>query len=147
MAEHLRTKQRKRIAALIDAATTATVRISPAIPVDEASVPAVDIETTTDAPSGIDTGSWPVQFREHELTIKIQVRCPSIGVSNTLDDLAGDIEAALAADPTLNGTAKLTRLLPMEYARDELDLAVGVLTQTWLILYRVNATNPTTLVD
>jgi hypothetical protein len=145
MAEHIRTKHRNRIAALIDAATTATVRVSPAIMPDEAALPTIDVETATDGLAAADNGSWPVQFREHDVLVKLYVKAAG-PVSNTMDNILADIVAAVAADPTLNGNAKLCRLLDEEPERDELELPVGVITQTWRVLYRVNATNPTTYV-
>ncbi len=131
---------------LIQAATSVVPRVSPTVLPEDGHLPAIDITTIADGRAPQDTGSWPVQFREHQVAVRIQVKSAG-AVQNTVDDLAATVTAALAADETLGGTAKLCRLDEEDPDAGQLELPTGVLMQTWRVLYRVNATNPATHVS
>lgn len=145
MADHLCVQHRNRISALATAAGLTYVRVSPVTNAEESRLPAVEIDTISDQRAGEDRGGWPIQLREHQVRVQIKTKAAG-AIANTLDNLAAPLTAAIANDPTLNGTAKLARLAELQHEKDELDQPTGVLVQVWMVLYRVDQRDPDTAV-
>lgn len=68
-------------------------------------------------------------------------------IDDTLDTICAEVETALYADQTLSGNAKHLELKDTEITlTGDTDQEVGVARMTFEIQYRVDATDPTTII-
>lgn len=114
---------------------------------NSASLPGLAIYTTAETAEPAAMGSGRPTARELELVIEAAAKAVA-GVDDILDRVAAEVEAALAADPTLGG---LVKRLVLE--RTEIDLSgegeepVGLVRLTFQALYRTPAGDPETTVE
>jgi hypothetical protein len=71
----------------------------------------------------------------------------STNLDDTLDTIAAEVEAAIAADPTCNGLAKDLQLASTEIEyTGESDSPTGLVRCTFSVVYRTTATAPTSAI-
>jgi len=89
-----------------------------------------------------------VKHKEGYAVLERPLRLAAVGVDYYLDTLCAGIEAALYVDQTLGGRCKY-----LEYQgtsielSDETDQPIAQATMVFNVLYRVDASDPTTVID
>lgn len=87
------------------------------------------------------------QTRSLSLIVEARAKVAA-DLDDTLDTIAAEVETALAANQTLSGSVKYLDLSDLEVELfDDLDKPAGVLRLAFNVLYRVDETDPTTLID
>ena len=142
---HARQTIREAIAALVTglATTGANVYQSRVYPHD--TLPCLTIYAVNEPV--VDVIFNGTQSRELSLVIEGRAKATS-NLDDTLDTIAAEVEAAVMADQYLTGRVKLIELSETEIDYfDEIEQPAGIVKLTFIVSYRTNETDPTTLID
>ncbi len=146
MTDHVRTQIRDKVVDLCDALTTTGTRCHPARPKTRPlqTLPAL-IVYTNDETLEIASGQRGSRRLERPLDLVIEGYASGTGdVDKTLDTMNAEVEAALAADPTLGGLAKDLYLSKVEKENDdEAEKPTWLIRMTWYCEYHTRETAPT----
>ena len=146
MTTHVRQQIREAAATVLGNLTTTSTRVhqSRVRPRTDAGLPCLLIETNEEqvAPGSVGT------LQERELTLTVRgVAKSATNLDDTLDDIALEVETALAAAPTLSGkcAGMELRAIRVDFD-DETDKPVGQISLDYRLTYFVNAGSPGTVV-
>ena len=104
-------------------------------------LPALNV--LTDEESREDAVMGPSQRQGRNLTLAVEGRARGDAYLDTLDQIALEVETALAADSTFAGLAEHVEYDGMAIeSSGELEDAIGTIVLTWIIQYRVDAQDP-----
>jgi len=133
---HVRKQIRDRVASTVTGlATGATVYKMRKYALDDAALPALVVYSMDESSALITIGSRTLK-RNIRIAVEAVAKGPSISVFDTIDTMCAEVEAAVAADFTLNGLAKSTILRSTESdVNVEGDKAIGVATMTFDVEY------------
>lgn len=97
----------------------------------------------------IDNDASTLDIETRSLDIQIEARVKSTGsIDDELDDICAEVETAIMADDTLGGLVKWIELAQTEFDDSrEVDQPAGLAVMTWRCLYRVDPSDPTTIVS
>lgn len=115
---------------------------------DVSDLPAINIMTPGDARAesfARTTLPAPSVYLEvYALAVEIEIRAvASTDILDVLDDLAGEIQAALSQDVTWGGLVKMMRLSGTETEiSTDLQLPAGILTMAYAADYQINMRDP-----
>ena len=145
---HARQQIREAAATAVTSLTTTAARVyqSRVYPFAAANLPGLavfsSLETLDEDADAPDTK----EYRILELVIEARAKSAA-DVDDTLDTICAEVEVALYADQTLGALSKTLQLKTTEIAfSGELDQEVGLAKMTFEIMYRVDATDPTTII-
>lgn len=145
---HVRKQIRDNVVTAVTGLTTTGSRVyrSRVYPVDTVNLPGLLIYTTAEA-SEIDSLASP-RGLERSLDLAVEgVAQATANLDNTLDQIAAEVETALAADTTRGGLAKDTYLASTEIQlSDEGDKPVGAVRMIFRVVYRTRETAPETAI-
>lgn len=136
---HLREQIRDRVITLVTGLTTTGTNVfrSRVYPMEAAKLPGLCVYTQRESsePMTMGMGSAPLLDRTLELVIEGYARANS-DIDETLDDIAIEVEEAIAADNTLNDLAKYAYLESTEVSLvGEGDKPIGAIRLTYNIQY------------
>lgn len=144
MANHLRQQIRERVATILTGLTTTGTRVyaSRVYPMADANLPGLVIYATEETAEITTLGSPRRSARVLRLVVEGRAKAVS-GLDNTLDTICKEVEAAMAADPTLNNIVNDHHLANTSIAlTGEGEQPVGVATMEFSIMYDVAETTP-----
>lgn len=130
--------------------TTTASRVHPSRPTTGrplATLPALCIYTTAEeAIPELATYDGSVRKEARELTLVIEGYAEDTdGLDDTLDDIAAEVEAAMAGDESINSLAEESSFRETEIEFDaEAEAPHGIVRLTYGVLYRVNPEDPET---
>lgn len=149
---HARQQIREAVAAAVTGlATTGTsVKQSRIYPLDDAKLPGLAVFTTEEAvddeQSSISSGGI-TQTRNLDVVVEGYAKINDT-LDDTLDTIAAEVETAIHADLTLGGLVKHIELTGTDITlAGEGEKMAGVVKLTFDAMYRVNITDPTTIVS
>jgi len=138
MAIHPRKKIRDALIALLSATPTAgaNVLLDPVYELEESKLPCLVVHTGGEDIHDSTGASHRTQERELHMAIEINaLASDAVALDDALDAIASEIEAALAADVRLGGTALNSRMISLEKSVDKGDMPLGKLQINLLIDY------------
>ena len=152
---HARQQIREAIQSELTGLTTtgSNVFVSRAYPVNDESLPCLKIYNGPD--EMVPEASSMGDNRAYNLAIIIEVKVrPAADVDDgltnyddLLDTICAEVQAALTADDTLGGLVKDMDLVSTEFeADDETENETGSATMVWSSLYRIDRTDPETII-
>lgn len=147
MTAHLRTQLRLAAAAAVTglASTGANVEASRRYPWPESQLPALCIYTLDEDSEVMNAG--PTRHLQRELRLVIEgVAKNNDALDTVLDEIATEVEVAMAADASLGGLCKDSCLIRTQIAlqpEKEAEAKTGSVVMTYRIVYRTNKANPT----
>jgi hypothetical protein len=147
MTAHLRTQIRlAAVAAVADLATTgANVFASRRYPLGEDQIPALCVYTLEEDSDVMNMGSTRHLQRELRLVVE-GVAKNNDALDDVLDEIATEVEVAMAADASLGGLCKDSVLVRTQIAlqpEKEAEAKTGSVVLTYRVVYRSNKANPT----
>ncbi len=146
MTDHVRTQIRDKVVDLCDALTTTSTRCFGARPKTRPlqTLPALIVYTNGETIEPV-SGQRGTRRLERPLDLVIEGYASGSGdVDKTLDTMNAEVEAALAADPTLGGLAKDLYLSKIEKEDDdEAEKPTWLIRMTWYCEYHTRETAPT----
>jgi hypothetical protein len=146
MADHLRKQIRDKVTTTLTGLTTTGTNVfqSRKYPQGVDNLPGLLIYTVLES-SGVESiGPAGTLTRYLDLVIEAQASAIS-GLDNTLDLICKEVEAAICADPLLNGLSKDLYLASTEIDFDVIgEKPVGIARLTFRIEYATPRNNPTT---
>lgn len=143
---HLRTQIRNALAARLTGLATTGSRVSTTqfYPVAPSSLPCLLIVTEDETVEAASIGWPPVLARELRARVVALVSGTS-GHEDALDQIAAEIEVAVAADRTLGGLVKSAQLVGLRPSFDaESDRPVGRMELLYVFVYRAVEGSPQT---
>jgi len=144
MADHVRTQIREEIGTTLTGLTTTGSRVyqSRVYPLESGGTPALLIYTKSEDSEPTVIGSNRLSERNLSVAVEIYVKATA-NFDDTIDTAAKEIEAAIAADPTLNGLAKDCYLQSTEIEFNaEGEKPLGVASLIFLTNYYVREQAP-----
>ena len=145
---HAQTQIRDAAVTLLTGLTTtgANVVAGKVFNYDDAITAVLSVHTNEDAKDPAQQSLGTKETREMVLVIEGEARGQS-DVDATLDTISAEVQTALLTDKTLGGLVKSLQYESAikEYS-DAGDRAVGVITIQYTIVYRVDGTDPTTVI-
>lgn len=146
MAKHLRNQIRDQVKTTLTGLTTTASRVydSRVYPLASNGTPAIVIYTKSEDSEPLDMGTNTTRIIDRNLSLAVEVYVKATAnFDDTLDTCCKEIEAAMYADPTINGLAKNTYLESTEIDFNaEGDEPVAFATLTFLTNYMNRATTP-----
>jgi len=146
MADHVRTQIRDRVVDLTDNLTTTLTRCYAARPKTRPlqTLPAL-IVYTNDETIEIASGQRGSRRLIRPLSLVIEAYAEKVtDVDQQLDTINAEVEAAISADPTLNGLAKDVYISQVEKEQDdEGEKPTWLLRMTYYVEYHTRETAPT----
>ena len=144
---HVRQQIRDQIVTTLTGLTTTETRVSSTPVYAAASLPALEIRTTSEDVNLDDLATLgTVQYRE--LTVEIEAKVSQANnADDLLDTVCKEVEVAMAADHTLNGKAKDSHYTGGTFERTEGEQPIHLATLTYVVHYRVDVSDPETLVN
>lgn len=139
MADSLRELILTRVKSNLDAAIGVTVYRSRVEPVSRGESPAIIVEPVTDQPTDgnfFNKLDWSLRLR---VTTIVRNATPD----EVSDEFTQQITELIMADQTMNGYALDTTPDRVEFELYEADVALGVVTQDFLVRYRTSRTDLT----
>jgi len=134
---HIRTQLRDRVAANLASLSSTGSRVfkSRIYPMDAASLPGICIYTRDESVEASTISAPRLQMRELQVVIEGYAISTTV-LDNTLDQIALEIEEAMAGDITLNGIAKVINLQSVDADfSDEGERPAGMIRLTYVVLY------------
>ena len=144
MANHIRQQIREKFGTTLNGLTTTGSNVfeSRVYPLENASLPALIIYTKSETSEPIVIGTQRLMSRD----LLVVVECYAKATSNfddTIDTISKEVEAAIAADRTLDGLAKDTYLESTEIEfNSEGEKPLGYVSLTFLTNYYVKENAP-----
>lgn len=130
------------------ATTGAKVYPSRVYPSGDTHLPGLSIYTGSEALDEDTQVMGGKQFRNLEVVIEARAKLAS-GLDDKLDDICAEVETAMFADLTLGVGVK-----DIDYGGTEIELEgedsdrpVGVARMTFVVFYRIDVTDPTTIIQ
>jgi len=144
MANHVRQQIREKIGTTLTGLTTtgSNVYQSRVYPLENINLPALVIYTKSETSEPIVIGTNRVMSRELSVIVEGYVKATS-NFDDTIDIISKEVEAAIAADRTLDGLSKDCYLesTEIEYT-GEGEKPLGYVSLTFITNYYVQETNP-----
>ena len=144
MANHVRQQIREKIGTTLTGLTTtgSNVYESRVYPLANINLPALVIYTKSETSEPIVIGTNRVMSRELSVIVEGYVKATS-NFDDTIDTISKEVEAAIAADRTLDGLSKDCYLesTEIEYT-GEGEKPLGYVSLTFITNYYVQETNP-----
>jgi len=144
MANHVRQQIREKIGTTLTGLTTtgSNVYQSRVYPLENINLPALVIYTKSETSEPIVIGTNRVMSRELSVIVEGYVKATS-NFDDTIDTISKEVEAAIAADRTLDGLSKDCYLesTEIEYT-GEGEKPLGYVSLTFITNYYVQETNP-----
>lgn len=145
---HVRAQIRAKVVALLKTSMSVDGRVeaSRLYNYSDGELPATSVRSNSETVEVSRVIARPRQhLRQLELQVQHHVQQAS-GLDDQLDALLTESEQILSGNPTLDGLASSIELqgMDIEMAAGESEQPIGVATQTWLVQYHVNETDPTT---
>jgi hypothetical protein len=143
---HLRTQIRTALAARLTGLTTTAARVytTQLYPLAQSALPGLLIVADGEEVEAMSIGAPPLLARQLNVRVVALVAAVS-GHEATLDQIASEVEVALAADRTLGGLTKGAQLRGLRPSFDiEADLPVGRMEMYYLFDYRAFEGAPAT---
>ena len=137
---HVRKLIREAIKAQLSGIAGVTLYESRVYPFSQ--LPAIAIYTESEE---IDESSMTAQSRILTGIIEIRAQA-SEDVDDELDRLSAEVEQAIAADQTLSNTCEFVEYAGMSTDFEAAEQETGLMRMEYAIEYRINPSNPTTLV-
>jgi hypothetical protein len=144
MANHVRQQIREKIGATLTGLTTTGSNVfeSRVYPLENANLPALIIYTKEESSEPIVIGTQRVMSRELSVVVEGYAKATS-NFDDTIDTISKEVEAAIAADRTLDGLAKDTYLESTEIEfNSEGEKPLGYVSLTFLTNYYVKENAP-----
>jgi hypothetical protein len=144
MANHVRQQIREKIGATLTGLTTTGSNVfeSRVYPLENANLPALIIYTKEESSEPIVIGTQRVMSRELAVVVEGYAKATS-NFDDTIDTISKEVEAAIAADRTLDGLAKDTYLESTEIEfNSEGEKPLGYVSLTFLTNYYVKENAP-----
>ena len=144
MANHIRQQIREKIGATLTGLTTTGSNVfeSRVYPLENANLPALIIYTKEESSEPIVIGTQRVMSRELAVVVEGYAKATS-NFDDTIDTISKEVEAAIAADRTLDGLAKDTYLESTEIEFNaEGEKPLGYVSLTFLTNYYVKENAP-----
>ena len=144
MANHVRQQIREKIGATLTGLTTTGSNVfeSRVYPLENANLPALIIYTKEESSEPIVIGTQRVMSRELSVVVEGYAKATS-NFDDTIDTISKEVEAAIAADRTLDGLAKDTYLESTEIEFNaEGEKPLGYVSLTFLTNYYVKENAP-----
>jgi hypothetical protein len=144
MANHVRQQIREKIGATLTGLTTTGSNVfeSRVYPLENANLPALIIYTKEESSEPIVIGTQRVMSRELAVVVEGYAKATS-NFDDTIDTISKEVEAAIAADRTLDGLAKDTYLESTEIEFNaEGEKPLGYVSLTFLTNYYVKENAP-----
>lgn len=146
---HARETVRDAFVTALTGLTTTGARVYPSrvYPSGDIHLPGLSIYTQEESLDEDTEVMGTKQFRNLEVVVEARVKLAS-GADDQLDDIAAEVEAALFADETLGVGVK-----DLDYGGTTIELegedtskVVGVATMTFVAFYRIDVTDPTSII-
>ena len=144
MANHIRQQIREEFGTTLTGLTTTGSNVfeSRVYPLENASLPALIIYTKSETSEPIVIGTQRLMSRELSVVVEGYAKATS-NFDDTIDTISKEVEAAIAADRTLDGLAKDTYLESTEIEfNSEGEKPLGYVSLTFLTNYYVKEKNP-----
>ena len=144
MANHIRQQIREKFGTLLTGLTTTSSNVyqSRVYPLENANLPALIIYTKEETSEPVVIGTDRVMSRELSVVVEGYTKATS-NFDDTIDTISKEVEAAIAADRTLNGLAKDTYLESTEIEfNSEGEKPLGYVSLTFLTNYYVKESAP-----
>ena len=144
MANHIRQQIREKFGTTLTGLTTTGSNVfeSRVYPLENASLPALIIYTKSETSEPIVIGTQRLMSRELSVVVEGYAKATS-DFDDTIDTISKEVEAAIAADRTLNGLAKDTYLESTEIEfNSEGEKPLGYVSLTFLTNYYVKENAP-----
>ena len=142
---HARQTIREAIAALITGLSTTGANVYQSRVYPHDTLPCLTIYSINEAV--VDVIFDGTQSRELSLIIEGRAKATS-NLDDTLDTIAAEVEAAVMADQYLTDSVKLIELAETEIDFfDDIEQPAGIVRLTFIVSYRTNEADPTTLID
>jgi hypothetical protein len=144
MANHIRQQIREKFGTTLTGLTTTGSNIyeSRVYPLENASLPALIIYTKSETSEPIVIGTQRLMSRELSVVVEGYAKATS-NFDDTIDTISKEVEAAIAADRTLDGLAKDTYLESTEIEfNSEGEKPLGYVSLTFLTNYYVKENAP-----
>jgi|TARA_S200002703_G_scaffold29788_1_gene25694 hypothetical protein len=144
MANHIRQQIREKFGTTLTGLTTTGSNVfeSRVYPLENASLPALIIYTKSETSEPIVIGTQRLMSRELSVVVEGYAKATS-NFDDTIDTISKEVEAAIAADRTLDGLAKDTYLESTEIEfNSEGEKPLGYVSLTFLTNYYVKENAP-----
>ena len=144
MANHIRQQIREEFGTTLTGLTTtgSNVYESRVYPLENGSLPALIIYTKSETSEPIVIGTQRLMSRELSVVVEGYAKATS-NFDDTIDTISNEVEAAIAADRTLDGLAKDTYLESTEIEfNSEGEKPLGYVSLTFLTNYYVKENAP-----
>ncbi len=144
MANHIRQQIREKFGTTLTGLTTtgSNVYESRVYPLENGSLPALIIYTKSETSEPIVIGTQRLMSRELSVVVEGYAKATS-NFDDTIDTISKEVEAAIAADRTLDGLAKDTYLESTEIEfNSEGEKPLGYVSLTFLTNYYVKENAP-----
>jgi hypothetical protein len=144
MANHIRQQIREEFGTTLTGLTTTGSNVfeSRVYPLENASLPALIIYTKSETSEPIVIGTQRLMSRELSVVVEGYAKATS-NFDDTIDTISKEVEAAIAADRTLNGLVKDTYLESTEIEfNSEGEKPLGYVSLTFLTNYYVKENAP-----
>lgn len=144
MANHIRQQIREKIGTTLTGLTTtgSNVYESRVYPLENSTLPALIIYTKSETSEPIVIGTQRLMSRELSVVVEAYAKATS-NFDDSIDTISKEVEAAIAADRTLDGLAKDTYLESTEIEFNaEGEKPLGYVSLTFLTNYYVKENAP-----
>lgn len=145
---HARQQIREAVGTLLDGLTTTGSNVYQSRVYPHDTLPCLSIYTLTENVE--DTTQDGKQHRQIILNIEGRAKATD-NLDDTLDTIAEEVESALLADPFLSALSSPLKLMELTSTEielsDDLNKPSGVIRLLFIAHYRVNETDPSTLID
>ena len=142
---HARQTIREAIAALVTGLSTTGANVYQSRVYPHDTLPCLTLYSINEAV--VETIFNGTQMRELSLIIEGRAKATS-NLDDTLDTIAAEVETALMTDQYLTDSVKLIELTETEIDFfDDIEQPAGIVRLTFIVSYRTNETDPTTLID
>jgi hypothetical protein len=138
MANHVRRQIRERVATTLTGLTTTGSKVfqSRVYPLTANNLPGLLVYTTSESSDPDVMGAQPQLERELNLVIEGYAKTTS-NLDDVMDEIAKEIEVAMAADTTINALAKDSFLTDTEIQlTGEGEQPIGMVTMNFTVQYR-----------
>ena len=135
------------VSTLVTAATAAGSRVYSTRIYPMGTLPTIAVQSSREEIDEDGDTMGAVQMRQLTLIVEGRVKGDESTIDDVADDLAAEIEVALAADTTLGSEVIDIWLESTELeVSGEAEKAIGLISMTYLVQYRVSEQNPSVLV-
>lgn len=146
---HARQQIREKFESLLGALNTtgSNVTASRVYTISDASLPHISIYSASEVLDEDSAVQGNKEFRT--LSVVVEARAKrNADLDDQLDTIAAEVETAIFANPKLDGLAKGTDLISTEIELDdEAEKPTGLMTMLFIVDYRIDRTDPTTIIE